>query len=243
MKISLFLSGHVRTLFYKFHENINLIRKKVGDCDIDVFYSFWDDFSIGGSINDPWHYKSENFIQPNINTEIINQYFYSHGVVQVNGEVESINVMKDVIKNTNFLPENNGKNALSSQYYKKNRVISEYYTDDYDFYVQIRSDILINDFLNRMQIEEIKDKKTIVINKYFWYNAIYNGKDANEMIFCSGNKTFKQLNEIYLNEEKLSKQLSYHHGELVTGTHINNLVSESIIDNVLCFDFKYRVIR
>ena len=55
MKICLFLSGHVRTLFYRFHENIKLIKNKIGDCQIDVVYSFWDDYSIGGKLNDDWH--------------------------------------------------------------------------------------------------------------------------------------------------------------------------------------------
>ena len=58
MRICLFLSGHIRTLFYKFHENIELIKSKVDDCEVDVVYSFWDDYSIGGRLNDPWHIKS-----------------------------------------------------------------------------------------------------------------------------------------------------------------------------------------
>lgn len=243
MKIALFLSGHVRTLFYKFYKNIDLIKSKVQNCELDVFYSFWDDFDFGGNINDPWHIKSDNFIQPEVNIKNINDYFISHGVKNVQGEIESINIMKSILKDTNFLPENNGKNFLSSQYYKKNRVIEKYYNDEYDFYIQIRSDIIINDFLNEYQIQEIKDKKILVINKYFWYNGLYDGENCNEMIMCSGSKIFKQVNQIYLSEKRLSEQLPYHYGELITGTYINNLLFENVIDNMLLFDFEYRVIR
>ena len=65
MKIAIFVSGHVRTLFYKFHENLDLIREKVGSCDIDVYYSFWDDYSRSDVMNDDWHIKVE-YDQPDI---------------------------------------------------------------------------------------------------------------------------------------------------------------------------------
>lgn len=41
MKICLFSSGYVRTLFYGFHENIELIKSTLPDCKIDVCYSFF----------------------------------------------------------------------------------------------------------------------------------------------------------------------------------------------------------
>ena len=57
MKIALFTSGHVRTLFYKFHENISLIKERVPGCEVDVFYSFWDDYSRSNKINDEQELK------------------------------------------------------------------------------------------------------------------------------------------------------------------------------------------
>ena len=61
MKIALFISGKVRTLFFKFHKNLELIRDRYPNCDIDVYYSFWDAIDRTDSINDPWHFKAENY--------------------------------------------------------------------------------------------------------------------------------------------------------------------------------------
>ena len=151
--------------------------------------------------------------------------------------------MQTVLEKTHFKPESNGKNALSSQYYKKHRVVDKFYTDEYDFYIQMRSDISISNFLSREDIEQIKDVKTLVVNSYYWYNEKYTGGPCNEMIWCSGKKVFKKSNEIYLNEKDLSEQLPYQYGELVTGTHFNNLLNSGFIDNVTTFDFGFRVIR
>ena len=243
MKICIFLSGHVRTLFYKFHENIELIKNTIDDCHLDVRYSFWDDYSIGGKLNDPWHIQSENFIQPEISTDIIDNYFLSHGVEDVKGEIESVDIMKQVLENTKFLPEKSGRNVLSSQYYKKYRVIEKYFNNDYDFYIQIRSDVIINNFLDNDSILNLINKKLLVVNKFYWYNEPYCGGDCNEMISCSGKQIFKDFNQLYLSEKYISQQLDYHYGERVTGRHINNLIEKSVIDNVLVFDFDYRVIR
>ena len=243
MKICLFVSGHVRTLLYKFYENIDLIKNTLNDCQIDVRYSFWDDYSLGGRMNDPWHIQSNDFTQPKISTEIIDNYFLSHGVENVQGEIESTNIMHDVLSKTNFLPENSGRNVLSSQYYKKYRVIEKYFNNDYDFYIQIRSDVIINNFLDNDSILNLINKKLLVVNKFYWYNEPYIGTDCNEMISCSGKKVFKDFCQIYLEEKNISQQLDYHYGERVTGTHINNLVRKSIIDRVFVFNFDYRVIR
>ena len=243
MKICIFLSGHVRTLFYKFHENIELIKNTIDDCHLDVRYSFWDDYSIGGKLNDPWHIQSENFIQPEISTDIIDNYFLSHGVEDVKGEIESVDIMKQVLENTKFLPEKSGRNVLSSQYYKKNRVVQKYFNEDYDFYIQIRSDITIENFPIADLINSIIDKKSLVISEYYWYNEPYIGTDCNEMINCSTRNVFKELNEIYLNEDKISKQLDYHYGERVTGRHIQNMIQSGSIDNLCIFDYGFRVIR
>ena len=52
MKIALYISGKVRTLFYKFHENIELLRDRYPGCKIDVYYSFWDARDRVERIND-----------------------------------------------------------------------------------------------------------------------------------------------------------------------------------------------
>ena len=63
------------------------------------------------------------------------------------------------------------------------------------------------------------------------------------MINCSSKSVFKEFNELYLNEEKISKQLDYHYGERVTGKHIKNMIESKSIDNLYVFDFGFRVIR
>jgi len=244
MKICIFISGNVRTLFYKFHENLLLIKEKVGNCEIDVFYSFWDDYGRSDSINDPWHYKADDFVQQVVNHDNIVRYLKGcGGANNVCGEIEPVEVMQTVLEKTHFKPESNGKNALSSQYYKKHRVVDKFYTDEYDFYIQMRSDISISNFLSKEDIEKIKDTKTLVVNSYYWYNEKYTGGPCNEMIWCSGKNVFKQSSEMYLNEKVLTEQLPYQYGELVTGTYFNNLVNSGFIDNVMAFNFGYRVIR
>ena len=58
-------------MFYKFHENISLIKEKIPDCKVDVFYSFWDDPSRSERINDPWHYIADDYVQQVINHDNI----------------------------------------------------------------------------------------------------------------------------------------------------------------------------
>ena len=239
MRIAIIISGHVRTLFYKFHENISLIKERIPDCKVDVFYSFWDDPSRSDRINDPWHYKA-CYEQPKIDVDTINSYFLNGDASNVKGEIESSNKMKSVMENSFF-----SQPHISSQYYKKNRVVEKYYDDSYDFYVQIRSDMIIADFPSRKNIEEILDKDVLVVNENYWYKEPYVGRDCNEMIMCSGKNVFKQMNQLYLHEEKLSKQIpsTLHHGEMVTGTHFNNMLASGVIDTVLSFDFDYRIVR
>ena len=67
--------------------------------------------------------------------------------------------------------------------------------------MQIRSDMIIADFLAE-NIEEILDKDVLVVNENYWYKEPYVGRDCNEMIMCSGKNVFKQMNQLYLHEEK-----------------------------------------
>ena len=97
MRVALYISGKVRTLFYKFHKNIELIRDRYPNCDIDVFYSFWDSNDRSEKINDSWHFLAENYQIPMINEETINSYFNLHHVKSI-GEVEPSEKMNEIIK-------------------------------------------------------------------------------------------------------------------------------------------------
>jgi len=61
MKIALYISGKVRTLFYRFRRNIDLLRDRYPNCEIDVYYSFWDCSDRVENINDPWHFLAEQY--------------------------------------------------------------------------------------------------------------------------------------------------------------------------------------
>ena len=91
----------------------------------------------------------QSYEQPKIDVDTINSYFLNGDASNVKGEIESSNKMKSVMENSSLQPH------ISSQYYKKNRVVEKYYDDSYDFYIQIRSDMIIADFPSRENIEEI----------------------------------------------------------------------------------------
>ena len=57
MKIALFTSGFLRTFRYQFAQNFDIIRRDIGDCEIDLFYSFWSKNNRSDRINDDWHSK------------------------------------------------------------------------------------------------------------------------------------------------------------------------------------------
>ena len=96
MKVALYISGKVRTLFYKFHKNIELLRDRYPNCEIDVFYSFWDSIDRSDKINDAWHFTAENYQMPVINEGTVNSYFNLHHVKSI-GEIESSDKMNEVI--------------------------------------------------------------------------------------------------------------------------------------------------
>lgn len=243
MKIALFLSGHVRTLFLKFHKNIEIIKNSIKDCEIDVYYSFWDDLSTSNKINDPWHIKIHNTNEVQLEKQFIDKYFLEIGVNYCDGEIESLEAMNEVLLKTPFLPESNGNNNLSSQYYKNNRVVEKYMKDGYDICVKIRPDITINNFLNKKQLLDIIQNNILVVNTFYWYNGLYTGKECNEMIWVSNSIIFRETTKLFLHQEKVSKQLDYHFGELVSGTYFNNLLKDNKIGAIASFDFDYRVIR
>ena len=131
---------------------------------------------------------------------------------------------------------------LMADFYCENAVLVGTYSKPYEIG---KPEILkyFQDFLDNDSILNLINKKSLVVNKFYWYNEPYCGGDCNEMISCSGKQIFKDFNQLYLSEKYISQQLDYHYGERVTGRHINNLIEKSVIDNVLVFDFDYRVIR
>tara|TARA_Y100001972_G_scaffold12051_1_gene12979 strand:- start:368 stop:1051 length:684 start_codon:yes stop_codon:yes gene_type:complete len=227
MKIALFTSGKVRTLFYKFHKNLELIRDRYPNCEIDVFYSFWDSLDRIHNINDPWHFKAENYTLDNLSEDVIDNYFSIHGVKSV-GEIESTEIMNQVISESPFPESHSG---LSSQYYKMHRVTEKYFDDSYDLYVRIRSDILINNF----PLINFFEDNTVAINLNFWYNQPYDGDNCYEGILVSTKKSFLKCNQLYLNQEKFMNG----YGELIMGSYLKSLSEISL----KTFNFKYRVVR
>jgi len=227
MKIALFTSGKIRTLFYKFHKNLELIRDRYSNCEIDVFYSFWDSLDRNLKINDPWHFKAKNYNLDNLSEDIIDNYFSIHGVKSM-GEIESTEIMNQVISKSPF-PES--YSGLSSQYYKMHRVTEKYFDDSYDLYVRLRSDILINNF----PLINFFEDNTVAINLNYWYNQPYDGDNCYEGILVSTKKLFLKCNQLYLNQEKFMNG----YGELIMGSYLKSLSEISL----KTFNFKYRVVR
>jgi|DEB0MinimDraft_10_1074344.scaffolds.fasta_scaffold50888_2 hypothetical protein len=241
MKIALFVFGYPRTLFYKFSDNIKIIRNNVGKCKIDVFYSLWDDLSRSERINDPWHSRAENYEIKSLSKNLVDEYFINCGANNVDGEIESIDIMQEVLDKSPFLYQK----SLSSQYYKTHRVVQKYFDPSYDFYVKIRPDIIINNFPSESKILDFQNKKVLVVNEYFWYNATYNQHQVNEMICASTKDNFIEVNSLFLNQIELEKQRGGGDGcgEAVTSRYYNNLLSSNIVSSIEIFNFDYRVFR
>ena len=102
MKIALYISGKVRTLFYKFHENIELLRDRYPGCKIDVYYSFWDARDRVERINDGWHFRANDYEVPEVTTQTIDRYFISHSIKSV-GEVEPSERMNQIMEASPFI--------------------------------------------------------------------------------------------------------------------------------------------
>lgn len=228
MRIALYISGKVRTLFYKFHKNIELLKDRYPNCEIDVFYSFWDSKDRTEKINDPWHFFAENYQVPVINEETINSYFNLHHVKSI-GEIESSEKMVEIMESSPFKQK-----GLSSQYYKMERVVEKYFDDGYDLYFRMRSDILIH---NAPPLHFF-DEDTVAINMFYWYNEPYDGINCNEMILATKAKHFHKCNQLYKNQNELSK-LREQYGEFITGSYFGSLDEITL----KTFNFNFRVVR
>lgn len=236
MKICLFTSGYVRTLSYGFHKNIELIKTVYPDSEIDICYSFWDQNHLSDRINDPWHYKIQNYDFGEIRKDKIDQYFSSIGANKILGDIESFFVSEKIIQESIFPEE---KRRLSSQYYKIYSVAERYFSKGYDLYVTIRPDIILQRFPKSSNLKF----NNVIVNKNYWYNALYKRSDCNEYVWISNENSFIKSNSQYLHLKQLIAQVQDCYGEIITGTHFNNLLSSGDISNIDIFDFDYRVIR
>lgn len=241
MKIALFVSGYPRTLFYKFSDNLKVIQEKVGKCQIDIFYSLWDDLIRYDRINDPWHSFVESYSPRELKKNFLDEYFIECGANKVDGEIESIYSMEKIMKESPF----HYQRSLSSQYYKTYRVVEKYFNSNYDFYVRIRPDITISDFPSKNKIYEMQDKKTLLVNQYYWYNAQYKGDHVNEMIWASTKDVFYITNSMFLHQENIEKQRGGGDGcgECHSARYFNSLIDSNILTSIEAFNFDYRVFR
>ena len=135
------------------------------------------------------------------------------------------------------------KKRLASQYYKVYKVASTYFSDDYDLYLTIRPDVILQEFLSDEMIINLNSKKGIVINENYWYNALYKGLDCNEYMWASVKDTFIPSNNQFLYLNELINQVHDHYGEIITGKHFNNMLASRQISNIETFNFDYRVAR
>jgi hypothetical protein len=227
MKIALYISGKVRTLFYGFHKNIEMLRDRYPECEIDVFYSFWDARDRVERINDGWHFRPKNYEVPEVTKKTIDSYFNSFNVKSI-GEVETSEKMNKIMELSPF-----DQKGLSSQYYKMQRVVDQYFKSGYDLYFRIRSDILIHD---SPPVTFFRDDE-VAINRDYWYCQPYDGINCNEMILVSTEKNFEIINRAYSDQDRLSK-LKEKYGEFITGNYLRSLNL-----NLKTFNFHYRVVR
>lgn len=242
MRICLFTSGYVRTLFHCAHKNYQVIKNTLGECEIDICYSFWDKNERNDRINDPWHYKIDDFFYDNVVKKDIDEYLFQVGFSKVKGEIESFNISQKLILESPFVTH---KRSLSSQYYKIHRVSEKYFdsNNNYDLYVTIRPDVIIKEFVSKTIVEELNKTNGIIVNENYWYNAPYKGMDCNEYIWISTKDSFLNTNNQFLYINKLITEVYDQFGEIITGKHFRNLLDSGVISSIDTFNFDYRIVR
>ena len=241
MKIAFFVSGLIRTLYNNFDKNIETIKKKFPNCEVDIYYSFWEDTQRNFGINDEWHSIVENYsLEETPSDDKINKYLKQCGYNEVFGHIESSDVMQSIIDKSPIKFK-----VLSCQYYILNRLLEKYFQTGYDLYVRIRPDMIINDFISDFEYQSIKDTNSLVLNKITWRGLEYNGITCNEMIWIGTEKSFKKSCEIFLKQEDLSMQVptDFHYSEYLVSTYFNNLLKSNEIEKITTFNFDYRILR
>tara|TARA_Y100000004_G_scaffold69196_1_gene77691 strand:- start:826 stop:1527 length:702 start_codon:yes stop_codon:yes gene_type:complete len=233
MRVAVFTSGYLRTFRYQFESNFDIIRRDLGNCEIDLFYSFWSKNHRSDRINDDWHSKIPDTCFDNVDKKKIDEYLIDSSVTHFEGEIEDYNLSESIIRSSSFPEE---KKRLASQYYKVNRVATEFFNPGYDLYVTLRPDVLLNKFISRE--EALNIGKSIIVNENYWYNAKFNGTECNEYIWISTEENFLESNSQYCNLEKIRQQIPHIHGEAITGQHFKNIGKD-----IKTFNFDYRVFR
>lgn len=213
MKIALCYSGNMRTYEYCVKNHANIFQNP------DVYISTWDSIDRVEKINDEWHYRIDTDIQRECNYEYIEKH------APKTFSLKKVNIEK--YSSYNF------PTGLHYQYHKIKDcfgLIDD--IDQYDYIVRIRSDITISS----IKYQENK----LVFNRNIWINYPFSkeSKKINEMIWIASPKLMEKSVKIYDNLEKMDRGDFY--GEAIC---YQNLEIEKIIDDVVFFDFNYRVVR
>ena len=233
MRVAIFTSGYLRTFRYQFENNFDIIRRDLGNCEIDLFYSFWSKNHRSDRINDDWHSKIPDTCFDNVDKKKIDEYLIDSSVTYFEGEIEDYDLSESVMRSCSFSEE---KKRLASQYYKINRVATQFFNPGYDLYVTLRPDVLINKFIPREAALNIG--KSIIVNENYWYNAKFNGTECNEYVWISTEDNFLESTSQYSNLERIKQQIPDVHGEAITAQHFKNIGND-----IKTFNFDYRVFR
>ena len=261
MKIAIYYSGCIRTLKYVVKDNIETIRKNIGDCDIHTYYSFWDETDKPVDTPDEWcvpvsgefgddrfkdvegnkshdglwlDYTSHNKFHTIESEDEIKKWFIDAGSSFVEGEIESIDISRNIIQNSLFIkiPK------VASQYYKIYRVAEKYPSDEYDLCVRIRGDVRIKNFPSRNDIDL---ESSLFINSHLWPNGDSSLQMCNEMVWCSTSDIFLDTCSAHLyHGDTIQYDPS---GETVTARHFTNLINNDIVKNYCFFDFQHNAMR
>ena len=245
--VMLYYSGAVRTLFATAPKLFNTVRRKLPYHKIHVRYSFWD--SIGRSgVRGPGEIYLEDYDLPTeaINTANIDQFFLSLGAESTEGEIESTDLMHDIIEGSK-LPET--KKGLDSQYYKISRVVQTYPPIGKDSVcVRMRADVYFDDFPGDDIISKL-DSSMVILEGHYWASARAFGTPPktplNEMVWISNGQTFLRTcsENDYLDEIVSNLETKDIFGESITSKWFGSLVDSGEISDLVYFDFKYRILR
>lgn len=238
MKIAILYSGVFRTLAETIKQNL----KCFDYCDIDLYFSLWDNVGYSNNINSPDFLFSKRTIHPDtiITEDLIKQIAPSH----VN--IKSIKIEKQNLDNYKFeLINGLDHKQLSAQFYK---VLDCYNLLDttvhYDAIIRLRTDLFLN---NKISKEQLDLNKITFANK-IWYNHPWNNtiEDINDMMWISNKELMQKACNIYNNVGKIneiiknSNKTNKNFGESIC---YMNLKAEGIVDKISAFDFDYNILR
>ena len=108
MESRVFISGYLRTFRYQFENNFDIIRRDLGNCEIDLFYSFWSKNHRSDRINDDWHSKIPDTCFDNVDKKKIDEYLIDSSVTHFEGEIEDYNLSESIIRSSSFQKKRKG---------------------------------------------------------------------------------------------------------------------------------------